>query len=308
MNGDSFLCGWRVRSELGLPELHAWRGEDRPVDVEITLGPVNEPAGTPVLELPHSKLWADGSFLLALENVGRFRVESGKHVRVEPAPNVHEPELRTFLLGSVLGVLCHQRGLLPIHASAVRIDGRAVLIAGVSGAGKSTLAAALGARGHALIADDVAAVSPRNAGLQIMPAFPQRKLALDALEALGLEHAGLVTNRPGVPKYHVPLREGFDFSPVQPAAIYILSNAAPGRVGEFEPHSVVQSMALINRMIYRRGIGLRIQSSSAIFSAVTALAKAAPLHTLPLGPRAPLADLGKLAERLENHARALMRQ
>ena len=308
MYRDLFLCGWRVRSELALPELHPWCGDDRPVDVEVTVGPVNEPAGTPMLTLPHSKLWADGSFLLALENVGRFHVEGGKHVRVEPAANVHEPELRTFLLGSVLGVLCHQRGQLPIHASAVRIDGRAVLIAGVSGAGKSTVAAALGARGHALVADDIAAVSLGDDGLQVIPAFPQRKLALDALQALGLEHAGLVANRPGVPKFRVPLKEGFDFSPVQPAAIYVLSNAAPGRVGEFEPHSVVQSMALINRMIYRRGIGLRIQSSPALFSAVTALAKAAPLHTLPLGPRAPLADLGKLAERLESHARALMRQ
>lgn len=308
MSGDHYLCGWRIRSELPLPELHPWPGGESGVDVEITLGTVAEPDAPPSFELPHSRLWEDGCFLLALENVGRFLVKGGRHIRIEPAPGADASELRTFLLGSVLGVLCHQRGLLPIHASATRIDNQAVLIAGVSGAGKSTLAAALGARGHALVADDIAAMSHDNAGPWVMPAFPRRKLALEVLTALGLDHLGLVANRPGLPKFHVPVGDGFDPSPLRPAAIYVLGQTTPGHVGEFESQTAVQAMALINRMIYRRAIGSRIQSAPAIFSAIAGLAKTIPVHVLPLGPRAPLADLGALAERLEGHARQLMRQ
>lgn len=47
------------------------------------------------------------------------------------------------------------RGLLPLHACAVELDGRAVLIAGDGGAGKSTLTAGLIAAGAALVADDL---------------------------------------------------------------------------------------------------------------------------------------------------------
>lgn len=50
------------------------------------------------------------------------------------------------------------RGALPCHASAVEIDGRAILIAGAAGAGKSTLTAALLERDARLIADDLTIV------------------------------------------------------------------------------------------------------------------------------------------------------
>lgn len=49
----------------------------------------------------------------------------------------------------------HQRGLLTLHAGAIAINGRAVAIAGSKGAGKSTLVAALAARGHLFLSDDV---------------------------------------------------------------------------------------------------------------------------------------------------------
>lgn len=303
MSGDLILCGWRVRSALPLPELPPWTGDDRPIDVEISFDTIPEPAAEPVFVLPHSKLWADGAFLLSLDRVGRFWVEGGRRVLVEPSETAQPSEVNAFLLGTVLGVLCHQRGLLPIHASAVRIDGRAMLIAGLSGAGKSTLAAALGARGHALVADDVAAFDPQSA--MMLPAFPQRKLATDVLEALALEHQGLVANRPGQPKFHVPATDGFDPAPLPPLAVIILASAMPEQSGEIEHQVPVSAMAELDRMIYRRAVGTRIQPPQALFRAVAKLAQAAPVHLLPQGNGLPLSGLDQLAERVESHVRVL---
>lgn len=306
MSFDLTLCGWRVRSALPLPELLPWQGDNRPVDVEIVVDAIPARADAPVFALPHSKLWADGAFLLALEKVGRFLVEAGRRVVVEPSASANESELRTFLLGSVLGVLCHQRGLLPIHASAVRIDGRAILVAGDSGAGKSTLAAALGARGHALAADDVAAFDPAS-GL-ILPAFPMRKLATDSLQALSLEHRGLVANRPGQPKFHVPAAENFESAPLPPLAVYILrvkgDSARPE--GIEEQASFAEAMARLDSMVYRRRIGMDIQPQPSLFRAIAKLAQLAPVHLLIRKEGRPLALLDRMAEQVETHARGLL--
>lgn len=61
----------------------------------------------------------------------------------------------TYLYGPILGLVLRLRGSLALHASAVVVGGFAVGFAGPHGAGKSTLAAALGARGHAVVSDDV---------------------------------------------------------------------------------------------------------------------------------------------------------
>jgi hypothetical protein len=52
------------------------------------------------------------------------------------------------------------RGAIPIHATTVAIDGKALLIAGPPGAGKSTTAAALIAHGARLVSDDLSVIDP----------------------------------------------------------------------------------------------------------------------------------------------------
>lgn len=294
------LCGWRVRSEIDLPELLSWDGGDCPVDVEIRVESIPAATSDPVFVLPHSRLWANNDFELHMEKVGRFRVERGCRVLVEPAAARLENELKAFLLGSVLGVLCHQRGLLPLHASAVRIRESAVVIAGNSGAGKSTLAAALGLRGHGLLTDDVAAIDP--IGPLVLPAYPQRKLTPDVLDALALPHDGLVTHRPGQVKYRVPLSDGFTSEPLVPAAIYILNRSALGPFGDPVRLSPVEAMAALNQMIYRRGVGSRIQSKAALFQSIGRLAQTAPVYRVNRFKGASLDTLDNFAAMIEGHA------
>lgn len=85
------------------------------------------------------------------------------------------------------------RGLLPLHACAIEIDGRAVLIAGAAGVGKSTLTADLLAAGATLVADDLVVVAvdgrraaARNRVLRGRPAIrlhPDTAATLDTIDA-----------------------------------------------------------------------------------------------------------------------------
>ena len=76
----------------------------------------------------------------------------------EPRQGVPDSNVRLFLLGSAMGALLHQRGLLPLHTNAVEVGGRAFAFMGKSGAGKSTLAAWFHDRGFRIVADDVCVV------------------------------------------------------------------------------------------------------------------------------------------------------
>jgi len=63
-----------------------------------------------------------------------------------------------FLVGRVLPFAAVASGLEVMHAAAVVVGGRALALTGTTGAGKSSVGAALAARGHALLTDDVLAL------------------------------------------------------------------------------------------------------------------------------------------------------
>lgn len=65
---------------------------------------------------------------------------------------------------SVAGLALASRGLLPLHASSIVVDGKAWLIAGKGGAGKSTLTADLLAMGSCFLADDLTVLAVKEAG------------------------------------------------------------------------------------------------------------------------------------------------
>ena len=66
----------------------------------------------------------------------------GKFV-VWPATGATQKDIEIFLLGPVWATLCHQRRILPLHASAIATETGIIAFAGHPGAGKSTIAAML---------------------------------------------------------------------------------------------------------------------------------------------------------------------
>jgi hypothetical protein len=134
----------------------------------------------------------NGALVLVIPEVGRYRIEEGNRIIVEAEPEVPERNVRLFLLGSAFGVLLHQRGLLPLHANAIEIGGRAIAFMGPSGAGKSTLAAWFHDNGFRVIADDVCVVSFGLDGRPLAaPGLPRLRLWAETLELMGRDPQGL---------------------------------------------------------------------------------------------------------------------
>jgi hypothetical protein len=173
-------CGLRLRSELALPGLRRSAGTG--AEVAVRRGPVDGPDGYPstgIAAVPGAQ--ADR---LAWYGRARLRVADGEVV----ADGDDEAFLRQCVVGPGLGVLLHRRGRLVLHGSAVEVDGRAVVLLGEKGAGKSTTAAALLARGHALVTDDLVALAepPGGGAPLIAPGPAQMKLWPEAAEAVGV--------------------------------------------------------------------------------------------------------------------------
>lgn len=169
--------GLNIASDLECQELLA--GDGAAPDVRVRSGPV--PAGLaspPAQGVAYQA--APDQFLLDIEHVARFFIHNSNEIVIERAPEAADGDIRSFLLGSVIGVLLHQRGMLPLHASAIATARGAVAFAGEVGCGKSTLAAALHRRGYRVLADDVCAVSLNGAGQPIVtPAYPQLNLCAE---------------------------------------------------------------------------------------------------------------------------------
>lgn len=173
------LFGLEVASEIDLGELPVSSGK-APVDVEIVR------ADLPTL--PNGALWrvvAPGEVLFDFPDIARLRVTDGGRIAVDTT-NDATAALRWRLVGPAFGVLLHQRGALPLHATAVRIGGRVIGLVGASGAGKSTLAAALMKRGHALLIDDVSALTVDGGRAWLAPGSGRFRLLDDARTALDL--------------------------------------------------------------------------------------------------------------------------
>lgn len=198
---------------------------------------------------------ARGRILVRVPGVARFLATEGRHLAFEAEAGSSDDSLRIFLLGCGLGALLHQRGSLALHASAVAVNGRAVLFCGPSGAGKSSLAAALSAAGHRLTADDISLIGMTPGGHPtVAPDGRGLKLWADAIEALaiGSERDAV---RPGIRKYWVDppspalTPQSNEEAPV--AAIYFLRTELPPFRSGIEPLSLVAGAELLRACAYR---------------------------------------------------------
>lgn len=218
-----------LRSEVPLTELFAVESSDESGPfVEARLGKVPT-------SLPGSVFAAKGiemageEALLTMEGTARYLVRGGREIIIEPEPGASERNLRLFLLGSALGIICHQRGLLPLHANAIIANGGAYAFGGVSGSGKSTLAAYFSRAGYQLLTDDVCAIGLDDQGRPMAwPGLPRIKLWGEAAAAFGHDSASLEQAIEDMDKYQVPFPAAPARQPVPFKRFYLLARAEEG--------------------------------------------------------------------------------
>lgn len=292
------LFGLAVASTLRLDELGPPRDEDGPADVEIAVGPLSAFAN----EKKDGFALVEGGGLLHVGEAGRFLIADGRSIRVAPAPGASERNVRLYLLGSAFGVLLHQRGLLPLHANAIEIEGRAVAFLGHSGAGKSTMAAWFHDRGFNVLADDVCVVTT-DRQILAWPGIPRLRLWREALEHSGRTADGYEMSFDDMDKYNVPTRREGLAAPLPLGAVYLLA-----RAGDEAPSiRPLGGMAAVDALVantYRGGYLPVLGGAGRHLGQCVALARSLPVFEVKRAWGYDALD-AELA-RLEAHARAML--
>lgn len=148
-------------------------------------------------------IYTGTSIYLYIEGLAYYYINNGNEIVIEPLGQDNEDELIAFFMGPCLSMLLIQRGVIPLHGSAVSINGKAFLILGYSGSGKSTLAAALGQKGAQLICDDIIMIDGSDDKLDVISSNQHQKLWKDSLEQLGLDPENHLKMIDGKDKYYI---------------------------------------------------------------------------------------------------------
>jgi hypothetical protein len=119
----------------------------------------------------------------------------------------------TYLLGPVLGFVMRLRGTVPMHASAVAIDGRGLLFLGPEGAGKSTTVAAFARMGVPVLSDDIVPLVTSGGAWHVLPGHPRVSVWPDAAAGLFGSADALPAISAVYPKRYLHLRDAGRFQP-----------------------------------------------------------------------------------------------
>lgn len=272
------VSGLSVESEIELPGLIGAAPGPEP-QVIIRRGPVPDALPGATASGPTWQI-AGKEFLMRIPDIARFLLRDGREIVVEPESDATAADIPIFILGTVFGILLHQREQIVLHASAVRVNGRAVLFCGSSGAGKSTLAAALAQRGYPLVTDDFCTLTAEAAGAPLVhPDGRQLKLWAQAIDRLDLAQQRGERVRQNLEKFYVEPSEVFT-EPLPLGAVYALREARPPHKPGIERPNVVDAALLLRRNAYRPLLVRRMNQKATYFHAATTIANVAGIFYL----------------------------
>ena len=135
------VFGLRVLSEIQLPELPRINEQEETREVIIRTADLFQ-KWSEFTNTEQNFVVDKNVVMIRIPDTAIFSIQEGKQIIVSPMGNTCEDKIRLYILGICMGALLMQRGILPLHGSAINIDGKVYAILGNSGAGKSTLAAA----------------------------------------------------------------------------------------------------------------------------------------------------------------------
>jgi len=143
--------------------------------------------------------------------------------------------------------LLHQRGLLPLHGSAIEANGGCVAILGDSGLGKSALAGGFLKRGYRIMADDICVVSvDGDSAPLVFSGYPQLKLWADTVGKLGEKPESLPRVYSKEEKYGLRIKGEFCQTILPLHHIYVLETNNTQEFNIMRVKGMEKLMAIIN--------------------------------------------------------------
>jgi len=219
--------GYRIDSPLDFAYLRG--GEGTPLIVETGNGLGSPPSGADaVLEWTDpfraSLLANGGCYRFWVDGLGSYEIDTAE--RRILVPDSADPVVREERLWGIPAALSFAaRGDLPLHAAAVEVGGKALLIAAPGVFGKTTLAAAFARAGHRVLAEDLSCLRLVD-GAAIIPGPAMLRLRRDVAEEIELPPGTVVLDEPL--RVHLALEHATrgDCLPVPVRAVVVLK---PGK-------------------------------------------------------------------------------
>jgi hypothetical protein len=296
--------GLHLVSELELKELRPANAviADSQCDVSLELGPVPEKleggtGGFEGYEVAAEKI------LFSVPDVARYLAREGRTLVVDVAPGAEADAVRLFLLGSALGAILHQRGLVPLHASAVEFEGSCVAFVGDSGNGKSTTAALLERRGYRMSSDDVMVVGLTLSGEAITePSAPVVKLWPASLALSGFSEQPAPFEYSQLEKHRINAASSFTDRRLPLRRVYVLAWQDSESTGlEFRELPPFEAMISVMKNVYRPVLVEALKREAELMGFATVL-----FSRIQVFEFRRTKDLGKIQsqiEMLEQHMR-----
>lgn len=271
-----FAFGLQISSELVIPEFIETEPAESSLQIKLersqTVGgllPADLLANAASIQLTRSKA------IVYVRGTAAYVIEHGTKVTIIPDGQPSELLIRFYLIGTIMGIVLYQRHCLVLHASAVNINGGAVVFLGVSGEGKSSIAATFVTYGHRLITDDVAPIDLTKEATTICPGFPQVKVGVEIAEALGYEYDRLHAVHTFKNKRALQPRQDFTLEPVPIKRIYVLTTS-----DKFEISPIRASEAVTELARHSRPTTLYHSGDAAHFFQCANLVKQQPVYRL----------------------------
>lgn len=243
--------GFTVLSEIQLPELSKLKSQTEEIDITITIAELTNQWLTLSKSEKDYFVIQENLVMFRMPGTAIFSIENGNKILVSPIENSHEDNIRLYLLGTCMGALLMQRKILPLHGSAIAINGKVYAIVGDSGAGKSTLASAFLNKGYRLLSDDVIPVSFNEDNIPIVtPAYPQQKLWLASLNEFGMESNQYRPIVDRETKFAIPVANQFETETMPLAGVIELIKTENDDI-EIQPISDLQRFQTLFYHTYR---------------------------------------------------------